>query len=471
MNYFKIAWRNLWRNKRRTVITTSSILFAVFFVVIMRSFQLGSYGLMINNTIESYMGFLQIQNEDYLDDMTIDNSFEGNASFLADIKNIPEIKAVVPRLESFALASTGTQTKGVVVLGVDPEKEKNLSYPQGKLVLYRITPKAVKNLKDKELPENIIQHINLLMGNSYISKSSLSDDLKLTEDEANQYLPEISENFKFPGTAWKEGDDGILISDRLAKFLQAMPGDTLILMGQGYHGLSAAGIYPIRGVIKIPSPDLDNKIVYMPLDKAQELFSMPDRLTSISINLYNNSDKELKKVKGLLMSKLDGKNLVVKSWKEFNQVLFQQIQSDNQSGQIMLGLLYFIVLFGIFGTVLMMIHERRREFGIMISIGMKRMKLAIITILEMLLMGMMGVIFGIVVSLPLIYIGYRFPIHLTGNMAQVMVEFGFEPIMPMAWINTYILWQGVIVVLMVILSCLYPLRKVFTLKVVDALKA
>ena len=121
MNYIKIAWRNLWRNKRRTVITTSSILFAVFFVVIMRSFQLGSYGLMINNTIESYMGFLQIQNEDYLDDKTIDNSFEGNAQFMANIKKIPEVKAVVPRLESFALASTGNQTKGVIVLGVDPE--------------------------------------------------------------------------------------------------------------------------------------------------------------------------------------------------------------------------------------------------------------------------------------------------------------------------------------------------------------
>ena len=242
-------------------------------------------------------------------------------------------------------------------------------------------------------------------------------------------------------------------------------------MGQGYHGLTAAGIYPVRGIIKIPAPDLDNKVIYMPLNKAQELFSMPDRLTSISINLYNNSDKDLKKVKGLLMSQLQGENLVVKSWKEFNKVLFQQIQSDNQSGQVMLGLLYFIVLFGMFGTVLMMIHERRREFAIMISIGMKRMKLAIITIFEMLIMGMLGVISGIALSFPIIYIGYRFPIHFTGGMAQVMEEFGFEPIMPMAWINTYVLWQGVIVVLMVLFSCLFPLRKVFKLKEVDALKA
>ena len=72
---FKIAWRNLWRNKRRTIITSASVFFAVFFAVIMRSIQLGSYDRMIMNFIESYSGYLQVQNVKYQDNPSIDYSF------------------------------------------------------------------------------------------------------------------------------------------------------------------------------------------------------------------------------------------------------------------------------------------------------------------------------------------------------------------------------------------------------------
>ena len=72
---FKIAWRNLWRNKRRTVITSASVFFAVFFAVIMRSVQLGSYDRMIMNFIESYSGYLQVQNAKFQDNPSIDYSF------------------------------------------------------------------------------------------------------------------------------------------------------------------------------------------------------------------------------------------------------------------------------------------------------------------------------------------------------------------------------------------------------------
>lgn len=471
MNYIKIAWRNLWRNRKRTFITSSSILFAVFFVVVMRSFQLGSYNNMIQNTIESYMGFMQIQHADYQYDMSIDNSFEYDDDFLPDIESKPGIKAVVPRIETFALASTGAQTKGVIVIGVDPVKEKSLSNPAGKLVRYRIDHGRVEKLNSAGMPGYIIEKFMLLIGNSYISAGGLQSDLKLTKEEAGRYMPAITDIFTFEGNPLMPGDDGILVSDRLAKFLRATPGDTLILMGQGYHGVSAAGLFPIKGIIKIPAPDLDNKLIYMPLEKAQELYSMQGRLTSIAINLHNNSDKEMNSTKLLLASQLTENNMTIKTWKEFNKVLFQQIQSDNQSGQIILGLLYFIVLFGIFGTVLMMIHERRREFGIMISIGMKKIKLALIITLEMLLMGLMGVVSGVLLSLPFLYIGNRYPIRFTGDMARIMEDLGFEPIMPLEWIDNYILWQGLIVALMVILSCLYPLRKIFKLKEIEALRA
>ena len=124
---FKIAWRNLWRNRRRTVITAASVFFAVFFAVIMRSIQLGSYDHMINNFIESFTGHLQVQHVKYHDDPLIDNSFEYDDSLISAISGIDKVVSVTPHLESFSLASNGTQTKGVAVIGIDPEKEKHFS--------------------------------------------------------------------------------------------------------------------------------------------------------------------------------------------------------------------------------------------------------------------------------------------------------------------------------------------------------
>src|SRR5512145_1961996 len=121
----KIAWRNLWRNRRRTVITSASVFFAVFFAVIMRSYELGSYDRMITNFIESFTGYIQVQHVKYQDNPLIDYSFAYNDSVAASVLNTDNVVSVTPHLESFALASSGTQTKGVALIAIDPVKEKN----------------------------------------------------------------------------------------------------------------------------------------------------------------------------------------------------------------------------------------------------------------------------------------------------------------------------------------------------------
>ena len=133
---FKLAWRNLWRNRRRTIITSASVFFAVFFAVVMRSYQLGSYDHMINNFIESFTGYMQVQHIKYQDNPLIDNSFDYNDSIVSLISGIEKVVSVTPHIESFTLASSGTQTKGVSVIAIDPVKERNFSNPENKLVKY-----------------------------------------------------------------------------------------------------------------------------------------------------------------------------------------------------------------------------------------------------------------------------------------------------------------------------------------------
>jgi len=470
--YLKLAWRNLWRNRKRTAITSASILFAVFFALLMRSMQLGSYDNMIKNAIEKYMGFIQVQNVDFQDDPGIDNSFAYNHEMLQKLSSLDGVKAVVPRVESFALASFGTQTKGVMVLGVDMNLEKNLSDPNSRLVKYRFTPASIENLKKSgELPKDIMDKMQTLVNSSFATKASVELELGFDDETSDKYFPVIANACAFGGAELQPGDDGALVSDRLAKYLKIEIGDTLVLMGQGYHGMSAAGLFPVKGIIKLPTPDLDNKLIYLSLSYAESLFSLENQVTSLSINLNDNSDKNMKLMQTRIAKTLDDEKLTVRNWEEFNSVLYQQIESDNQSGKFMLGLLYFIIFFGIFGTVLMMIHERYREFGVLVAIGMQKTRLAIVLLIEMFFMGVIGVLMGTALSLPLLYLGNRYPLQLTGDLAKAIESYGMEPVMPLAWVDMYVFWQGAIVALMVVLSCIYPLRKVLKMREVDALRA
>jgi ABC-type lipoprotein release transport system permease subunit len=469
---FKIAWRNLWRNRRRTVITSASVFFAVFFAVIMRSYQLGSYDHMINNFIESFTGYMQVQHLKYQDNPLIDNSFDYSDSVASAISEIDKVVSVTPHLESFTLASSGTQTKAAAVIAIDPVKEKSFSDPETKLVRYRITEDAVRRLKDAgTISDNVLEKVKKSLDRSYSSSARLELELGLSDEEKTVCMPEIIKYTEVANGFLGSNDDGILVSDRLAGFLKVAIGDSVILMGQGYHGVSATGIFPVRGIIKMPSPDIDNKLIIMTIPAAQKFFDAEGKITSLVVNLTDKSNRTMKAAKARVNSLLPDKNTTAKTWYELNPILYQQIQGDSQSGMAMLGILYFIIFFGIFGTVLMMVSERRKEFGVLVAIGMQKKKLKRVVTIEMLLLGAIGLVCGLLASTPLILYFYYYPILLKGDMANMMEDWGWDAVMPTAWFGPYFYWQAVIVAIMVALATIYPLRKIGKLKEIEALKS
>jgi putative ABC transport system permease protein len=469
---FKIAWRNLWRNRRRTVITSASVFFAVFFAVIMRSYQLGSYDHMISNFIESFTGYIQVQHEKYQDNPLIDYSFDYNDSTAAAILGIDHVVSVTPHIESFTLASSGTQTKGVAVIAIDPVKEKDFSNPENKLVKYKITEKVVRGLMATgKIPDGVLNEVKKTIGKSYSSSARLVLELGLSERNNELCLPEILRYSEVSNGYLTCNDEGILVSDRLAGYLKVEIGDSVILMGQGYHGISASGIFPVRGIIKMPSPEIDNKLIIMTIPAAQKFFDAEGKITSFVVNLTDKSNRTIKTAKARINSLLPDKNTVAKTWYELNPILYQQIQGDSQSGLAMLGLLYFIIFFGIFGTVLMMVSERKREFGVLVAIGMQKKKLKRIVTIEMMFLGAMGLICGLLASVPLILYFYYYPILLKGDLANMMEDWGWDAVMPTAWFGPYFYWQAVIVAFMVVFATIYPLRKIDKLKEIDALRS
>ncbi len=465
-----MAWRNLWRNRRRTMITIASVFFAVFFALLMRSLQLGTYDYMFNNIIETYSGHIQIQNEHFWEDRIVDNTFEFNDELRDKLMADENVITAIPRFESFALASSGSRTKGVMVMGIDPEKESDLSDVKNKLVKYTLSDKAITALEKEDIPSGIKSNMQLFSGNSYASDGRILLDLGVKEKDTDSILAFLKKYASVDNSYLVSGEPGALLGSSLARYLGLQKGDTIVLLGQGYHGTTAAGKYVIKGLVSLPAPDLESQIVYLPVGICQNLYGAEGMLTSIALKLNNTKDKDVENTIFRLEENLESPYRVL-GWKEMNETIVQQMEADNQSGMIMIGILYLVIAFGVFGTVLMMTAERRREFGVIVSIGMQKVKLASIMVIEMLYIGLSGILLGVIVSTPVIIYGFYHPIRLSGEVAKMMEDYGFEPVMAFLWIDKYFLWQSVVVGIIVLLSVFYPVRKILRLKEINAIKA
>jgi len=425
---------------------------------------------MYENIIESYSGYIQVQDEKFWENKIVDNVFENTAGLREKIKEDENVEDIIPRFESFALASSGSRSKGVMVMGIDPVKEELLSDVRDKLVKYRLTDEAIKAIKEEDIPSYLAKNLDLFRDNSYSSDGRLQIDLGIKDADEEALMPLIAEHAGVQNSYFSMGENKALVGDRLARYLGLTMGDTLILLGQGYHGHTAAGKYVIGGIVKIPNPDLDNKIVYLPVDVCQTLYYAPGKLTSMVVHLEDNDDDAIEGTMERLDSKLDSPYRVL-GWKEMNETLVQQLEADNKSGMIMIGILYLVIAFGVFGTVLMMTAERRREFGVLIAIGMQKTKLAGVMVYELLYIGLLGILAGVSVAIPAIIYGYYHPIHFSASLAKVWEEYGFEPVMEFQWIDNYFISQSVVVAVIVLVAAIYPLIKIRKMKAVNALKA
>ena len=471
MNDYQLAWRNLWRNKRRTIITAASVFFAVFFALVMRSFQLGAYDRLFKNVIESYTGYLQIQQKNYFDDPVLDNGFEITPGLLDSIKKDPDITGVVPRLQSFALAAVGSRTQGVIVMGIDPREEEHVSSISQRLVRFRLSSEAIRALKSQPLPERTKKMLDVYSGDSYSSVGRLLIDLDIPDEDTASVLPLMRKYASFKNEYLSENDsDAVVIGSGLSSYLRADVGDTLVMIGQGYHGSTAAGKYVIKGIVRLPAPDIDNIIVYLPINEARTFFDAPGLLTSLVLNVKKNDNRSLTATEERLKGFINGQ-LTILPWQKLNELLVNQIEADNNSGKIMIGILYLVIAFGVFGTVVMMMAERKREFGMLVSIGMQKAKLAKVVSFELLLTGVLGIIAGIIVSLPIVFYGHFHPIRFTGEMGRMYEDYGFEPVMPTMLPHAYYLGQILVVLIILGIAIAYSIRKVFRINVIKSMRA
>ena len=403
---FKIAWRNLWRNSRRTLITAASIFFGVFFAAFMSSLQQGSFENMVDNMVRFYSGYIQIQESEFKELRSVNNSFAPSDELVNLVTVNKQVTQSTKRIETFALAGSEKTSYPAMVFGIEPENENAIS--------------GLSKWVDR-------------------------------------------------GEFIKSGSKDILIGKILAKNMEININDSLVLIGQGYHGISTAGIYKVTGLLDFPLPDLSKQVIYLDIVNCREFLGLPDRQITSHVIMVNTPDEVDQTIQELKPGLAD--DLAIYSWIELQPELVSLIDGKTSSGKVVKALLFMVIGFGVWATIIMLMHERRRELGVMIAIGFQKTRIIIMIIIESFFIGIIGILTGIAGSFPIVWYLFKNPIHVTGEIAETYRSMGFEPVIKFSASPEIFVGPAITVFVIFALISFYQIYFVAKLNTVNALRA
>lgn len=403
----RLAWRNLWRHPRRTWLTTGAMVFSNVLLVFMISLQLGSYAMMIENSLKTFSGHLQVQAPGYKDDLKMRQVVPNVRELAASLRREVGLQTIAARGAAFVLASSEDRTYGIQVYGVEPGFEPSVSNIPG-----------------------------------------LVDEGRFLDDaDANE----------------------IVIGSVLARNLKVGTGDELTLLGSGRDGSFAASIVTVAGIFDSGISDIDRAIAEMPLGYFQDMFYMDGSGHQVVISMPDLSSVDAARAEVEKLLPRSG-NLVVHDWDALQPGLRQAIQADLSSAFFMYGVLVVLVAFSVLNTQLMSVLERTHEFGIVMALGLTPGRLGRLVLLETGMMAslglLLGALFGGLVTLWFAWKGFSYP-----GMEEMAANFNLPSrIYPQISVVT-LFGGPVVVFLFSLLSALYPALRLHRLKPVEAMRA
>jgi len=404
---FRLAWRTIWRQTRRTWLTALAMVFSNILLVFMISLQLGSYDMMINNSLAMFSGQLQVQHRGYQEDQKMRQAIDGIAGLAARVRERFPGVAVAARASAYVLVSSKERSFAAQLVGVEHDDEPAVSSLPG-----------------------------LLTSGRYL------DD------------PHAAE---------------VVIGQVMARNLKVGVGDELTFLGSGYDGSFAAGVVTVKGIFSSGSQDLDRSMAEVPLAYFQDTFTMGDRGHVIALSAPDLA--EVPAVAAPLEAMLASrKDLVVLDWEALMPGLKQAIQADMTSAWFMYGVLIMLVAFSVMNTQLMSVLERTREFGVIMALGIKPRRLAMLVFLETFMMAAIGLVIGIALGSLLsgyyAHAGFSYP-----GMEEMAAKFNMSPVMyPLLGPVSVLLGPSVVFVFC-LLATIYPAFKLYRLRPVQAMRA
>lgn len=331
MNTFvKIAWRNIARSPARSLITVSAIAIGLCSLIFLKGFVNGADQQMAENYTDLLIGHIQIHKTGFQKNMSIEKSMGGLENIKDALRKTPQTAAFSERVKDFALISSPEGSAGILLLGVDPVSEKNVS----------------------------TIHRRLRRG---------------------EFLK-------------KDDNDKILIGAQLSDNLKAGLGDKVVIMSQASDGSVAAAAYEVAGIIETGAEEIDKGLALITLKAAQDLLVLNGKVSEIVLKL--GSLGEVDAATRLLKTKINQTKFEVLNWKEISPQVYQWLQFDAVFTNLILFIVLLVVATGILNTILMAVLERTREFGIMLALGTKPGQIVFTVTAESFFLGLIGTFIG-----------------------------------------------------------------------------
>lgn len=406
----KMALRNIWRNPRRSILTILAIAFATLLLVFMLSWQFGSYETMINTSVKMQTGHLQVQGDGYQENKEVRRVVPDPESVARILEEVPGVRAYTFRGRAFSLVSSNERTYGAMVVGIDPEREAGVSTIR-----------------------------SLIREGDYLDT----------------------------------GDgDLALVGELLSRNMKAKLGDELIVLGQGRDGSIAATVLKVKGIFSSGQDEFDRGIILIPLRTFQEVYAMHGAVHEVvafgeSLDVVPAMKRAV--AEGIQnLEKRDG--LRTLDWMELMPGLVEAIKMDLVSGFIFYIILIVVVAFSILNTFLMAIFERTKEFGVLMALGAAPGRMTKLLLMESASMTMAGVFLGVVAG-SLITLYFQKQGILISGASDMLRQFGLpERMYPRLSLLSVAVGTGIVMVI-TLLTALYPALTVRRIRPVDAMKA
>lgn len=400
MLFVRIAWRSLWRNRRRSLLAISAIAFAVTLAIVRLGFDDGVFALSLRTAVRTSTGYLQIQRTGYNDNPTLQKSFTVTPSLDSAISRAPEINGSSPRIHAGALLSYHNHSLGAMIMGVEPKTENLIT----------------------DFPQKVYE-------GRFLGNDSAPD---------------------------------IVVGYKLLRNLRARVGDSVVVLAQGFDGVLENMFVRIVGTFRTGSDEFDRTGAFMSVPVLQSFLAMGNRVNALALSVKDPAD--VGKIAKTLDTTLRPMGLVAVPWQDLLPQLEQSMGFSHAAHLIFLFLLFLVVGFGILNAMLMSVTERFREFGVMLSIGMSNVRLAATVAIEMIFMILMGFVVGNIAGAGVNYYFVGHPIVMGGDIAKYVHEWGFQPIVPSSLSPGIFVTAGIIVVLISAAASIYPLWRVARLE-------
>jgi ABC-type lipoprotein release transport system permease subunit len=469
-----IAWKNVWRNKTRSLIVITAVTIGVFAGIFSMAAINSSVVQRIDAAVNEELSHIQVNNKDFRSSADIQNIISDYPGVVAALTSTPGVSKVTGRIIIRGIASTATKSSGVEITGIDVLKEKEIFTLSEKLIpgtgsyfgndskfnsvfigeklakelniiRYIITPAAIETLSKNGVPEQVISKVEKLQGQRFISEKKFVKAIEkiLDPGETEKYSWKIRE----AGWSYREG------SRLYLRFLDINNNQT------------EAG-FRVSGIFRTNNDMFESLSVFVPIEEMRQLTGMKEGQFHRVIARLETNDLT-NKITPVIREKL--RNYEVMNWKEIQPDLAMISDFINQIYAIFMVIILAALAFGIVNTMLMAVLERTRELGMLMAIGMNRRKIFIMIMLESVFLSVVGGFAGMAVSEIVISITGKTGINLM-KYAEGMEALGYSAHLYPTIGTQFFITTTILIVLTGIISAIYPARKALRLNPVEAIR-